>query len=111
MKVYHKGPLAFLRDERGDVRGIWVEDLDFAQIDKPLKANLRMFLASLPGHAGDCPTAVTEDNVAEMYEAVASGRLHVQTQDPNKGGGYWLVVDDDSRIPAPTSSRPWWKFW
>src|SRR5215470_8760865 len=114
MKVHHKGEVPYLRNDDGTVCGVWVPDLDTAQLDTPLKANLRMFLASLPG---DPSTGVSREHVIQMYAAVAEGNFRIQRQDPAKGGGYWVVLgaeskaDSLSRAPAASDKRPWWKMW
>lgn len=108
MKVINRGVWGYRQDDSGLVSGIWVESIDLAQLDDDFKPNLRMLLSWL---SIDRATGISSEQCGDMYEAVANNRLHVLRQDPRNGGGFWVVMEDDSGISRRRSARPWWKFW
>jgi hypothetical protein len=106
--VKNRGIWGYRQDDAGLVCGIWVENLGLAQLDDEDKPNLRMLLSWI---SIDPLTGVTNEQCAEMYEAVANNKLQVQIEDPVKGGGFWVTLEDESKIRQRNSKRPWWKFW
>ncbi|HQP31677.1 MAG TPA: hypothetical protein PLB81_10135 [Deltaproteobacteria bacterium] len=107
MKVINRGVWGYRQDDTGLINGIWVEDIGLAQLDDDYKPNLRMLLSWM---SIDPATGLSSEQCGDMYAAVASNKLHVLSQDPAKGGGFWVVMDEQPK-GRRKRSRPWWKFW
>jgi hypothetical protein len=108
MKVVNRGVWGYQQDDAGLVSGIWVENITLAQLDDDYKPNLRMLLSWL---SIDPSTGIGSAQCEDLYEAVATNKLLVVSAEPGKGGGFWIVREDDSEKPERSDPRPWWKFW
>ncbi|MEN6475122.1 MAG: hypothetical protein ABFD81_13995 [Syntrophaceae bacterium] len=108
MKVKNRGMWGYRQDDAGLVSGIWVENIAMAQLDDDDKPNLRMLLSWL---SVDSSTGITWEQCEKMYEAVEANKLQVKMEDQTKGGGFWVVREDESEISKRRCTRPWWKFW
>lgn len=105
MKAHNRGSFGFLQDDQGNVRGIWVDDLEkhVQSGEEKFKIRLQSFLARL---VADPSEKITSENISEIYAAIAQRRIRFQENDPNKGGGYWLVIADE-----PEKKKVDYKHW
>ena len=81
MKVERFGDMGFVKDNDGQICGIWVNDIKHAQLGDDFKSRLRMFVA---WHGEEIPEYV--------YSAVAEGNFRVEENSPEGGGGYFLML-------------------
>ena len=108
MKIEGAGPMRLVVDDRGTIRGIWVQELEDAEINDSLKPGLKMFLAFTE--------ASGEHHIPlEVFAAAAEGDFCVEKNSPCSGGGFFLMLNTGpgSVWASVREAKPkkWWQFW
>ena len=108
MKIEGTGPMRLVFDDIGIIRGIWVEELEHAQLNDSFKPRLRTFLSGI--------RACGEHKIPlEVYAAAAAGEFRIEKNSPSCGGGFFLMLrTDPSSVYASickAESKKWWQFW
>ena len=115
MRVVGSGKLRAVVDDRGVVNGLWVADTDF--LSSASKETLQATLGHIEAISGLTISI-------EKYQRFIERQFTVKRNDPQSGGGFFLMISDSSGIHAGSAQsarssngnqtapkRPWWKFW
>ena len=85
LNIEGDGPMRLITNDSGTIHGIWVKEIEDAELESDFRSKLRTFFAMKAATGFDIP--------AEVYAAVARGLFRVEKNRSSSGGGYMLMFD------------------